>query len=249
VVKKWQGRFRAVRLAEQRASKLQGGQAGSNLANRAQQGRTTGFLDKANASDWRKNRSPQWNQAVKNNRNYWNKWSANNQGKLADFRANRDTAWNNNKNFWTNRNPSNTFKKPEWNNYKNQVNQFRKNRGIEINNNIQKKFNNNFDNCWWGNCGWRSGPVVGSNPWCWWGAATAATAATAGTFLAIDAFANAAYTPPVYDYGVNVVYQGDEVYVDGQPTATTKQLAQQAIALANQPAAQPPPPMPPETGQ
>src|SRR5258708_6451394 len=59
----------------------------------------------------------------------------------------------------------------------------------------------------------------------------------------------ATYQPPVYDYGVNVVYQGDEVYVDGQPAATAQEYSQQAIALANAPAAQPPPPNPPEPGQ
>ena len=36
------------------------------------------------------------------------------------------------------------------------------------------------------------------------------------TFLALDAIQDATYQPPVYDYGVNVVYQGDEVYVDGK---------------------------------
>jgi hypothetical protein len=55
--------------------------------------------------------------------------------------------------------------------------------------------------------------------------------------------------PPVYDYGVNVVYQGDEVYVDGKPSATAKQYSQQAIALANTAAEQPPPPTPPQQGQ
>ena len=43
--------------------------------------------------------------------------------------------------------------------------------------------------------------------------------------------------------------KGDEVYVDGKPTATAKEYSQQAIALANQPSAQPPPPAPPEPGQ
>ena len=48
---------------------------------------------------------------------------------------------------------------------------------------------------------------------------------------------------------MNVVYQGDEVYVDGKPAATAKEYSQQAIALANSPAEQPPPPAPPEPGQ
>jgi hypothetical protein len=48
---------------------------------------------------------------------------------------------------------------------------------------------------------------------------------------------------------VNVVYQGDEVYVDGQPAATAQEYSQQAIALANTTTQQPPPPAPPEPGQ
>jgi hypothetical protein len=88
---------------------------------------------------------------------------------------------------------------------------------------------------------------VTSNPWWWWGAATAATV---GIFLAIDAIRDAtAPPPPVYDYGVNVVYQGDQVYVDGKPTATAAEYSQQAINLANQPAKRPPPPMPATSGQ
>jgi hypothetical protein len=127
------------------------------------------------------------------------------------------------------------------------VNSFRNNRSIEINNNIQNHFDNNFNASWWGGSGWYRGPsFYGGNPWWWWGAATVATV---GTFLALDAIQDATYQPPVYDYGVNVVYQGDEVYVDGQPAATAQEYSQQAIALANTPAQQPPPPTPPEPGQ
>ena len=46
-----------------------------------------------------------------------------------------------------------------------------------------------------------------------------------------------------------MVYQGDEVYVDGQPAATAREYSQQAIELANTPVEQPPPPAPPEPGQ
>jgi hypothetical protein len=171
------------------------------------------------------------------------KWGKDNQGQLADFRTNRGKDWNNIDNFWNNRNASDTINKPEWNNYKNNVNAFRNNRAIEINNNVQNHFDNNFNDSWWGGCGWWRGPVYsGANPWWWWGAATVATV---GTFLALDA----TYQPPVYDYGVDVVYQGDEVYVDGTPVATAEQYSQQAIALANSPAEQPPPPAPPDPGQ
>jgi hypothetical protein len=63
----------------------------------------------------------------------------------------------------------------------------------------------------------------------------ATTLATAGTFLAIDAIRDAADQPPVYDYGVNVIYQGDDVYVDGKKTATAAEYSQQAIAWLTNP--------------
>ena len=191
--------------------------------------------------------SPERNQAIADRQQYWNKWSGDNQGKLADFRTNRSKDWSNINNFRKNENVAGRFNSSEWNNYRGNVNNFRNNRALEINNNIQNNFDNNFDNNWWGNSGWYHGPGSwGGNPWWWWGAATLATA---GTFLAIDAIQAATYQPPVYDYGVNVVYQGDNVYVDGKRTASATEYSNQAIALANEPAAQPPAPAPPEPGK
>jgi hypothetical protein len=191
--------------------------------------------------------SPERNQAIANRQQYWDKWSGANQGKLTDFRTNRSKDWSNINNFRKNENVAGRFNSSEWNNYRGNVNNFRNNRALEINNNIQNNFDNNFDNNWWGNCGWyRGGGSWGGNPWWWWGAATVATA---GTFLAIDAIQAATYQAPIYDYGVNVVYQGDYVYVDGKRTASATEYANQAIALANEPATQPPAPGPPESGK
>ena len=190
--------------------------------------------------------SPERNQAIANRQQYWDKWSGDNQGKLADFRTNRSKDWSNINNFRKNENVAGRFNSSEWNNYRGNVNNFRNNRATEINNNIQNNFDNNFDDNWWGNCGWYGGGYYGGNPWWWWGATTLATA---GTFLAIDAIQAATYQPPVYDYGVNVVYQGDYVYVDGKRTASATEYANQAIALANEPAVQPPAPGPPESGK
>jgi hypothetical protein len=46
-----------------------------------------------------------------------------------------------------------------------------------------------------------------------------------------------------------VVYQGDDVYVDGKQTASATEYARLAIALANEPAGQPPAPAPPAPGK
>ena len=228
------------------AGKVQGGQLAGKVQG-AQGGQLAGRLQEGNAGQLGKNFSPERNQAIANRQQYWDKWGKNNQGKLTNFRANQGKDWNNINNFRNNQNLASSFNKPEWNNYKNNVNAFRNDRSLEINNNIQNRFDNNFNDNWWGGCGWYRGPSNwGGNPWWWWGAATVASV---GTFLAIDAIQSATYQPPVYDYSVNVVYQGDEVYVDGKPVATAQQYSQQAIELANSPAEQPPPPMPPESGQ
>jgi len=192
------------------------------------------------------NRSPERNQAIANRQQYWNKWSGDNKGQIADFRNNRSKDWSNINNFRKNENVGNRFNSQQWNDYRNNVNNFRNNRATEITNNIQNNFDNNFDDNWWGNSGWYRGGSWAGNPWWWWGTATLATA---GTFLAIDAMQDATYQPPVYDYGVNVVYQGDEVYVDGKQAASATEYAQQAIALANEPVAQPPAPAPPAPGK
>jgi hypothetical protein len=224
----------------------QGGQFGGGLAN-IREGDSGGRLQGGGTGQLRNNLSPERNQAIANRQQYWDKWGKANGGKLSDFRTNRGKDWSNINNFRKNENVAGRFNSSQWNTYRNNVNGFRNNRSVEINNNIQNHFDNNFNDNWWGRCGWYRGPAYsGGNPWWWWGTATFAAA---GTFLAIDAIRDATYHPPVYDYGVNVVYQGDDVYVDGQRTASTKEYAQQAIALANEPAAEPPPPAPPESGQ
>ena len=155
------------------------------------------------------------------------------------FRNNRSKDWSNINNFRNNENAGNRFNSQQWNDYKSNVNNFRNNRATEINNNIQNNFDNNFDDNWWGNCGWYGGGYPGGNPWWWWGTATLATA---GTFLAIDAMRDATYQPPVYDYGVNVVYQGDDVYVDGKRTASAPNTRSRQSRWQTSPPRNPPHP-------
>jgi hypothetical protein len=233
-------------LAGGLAGGLAGNIGGGDLGGRFQGGDLGGRLQGGDRGQLGNNLSPERRQAISDRQQYWNKWSGQNQGKIADFRNNRAKDWNNISNFRNNGNVGNRFNSDQWNNYTNNVNNFRNNRATEINNSIQNNFDGNFDDNWWGNCGWYRGGYYGGNPWWWWGATTLATA---GTFLAVNAIQDATYQPPVYDYGVNVVYQGDDVYVDGKQTASETEYTQQAIALANEPATQPPAPAPPAQGQ
>src|SRR5262245_54863167 len=75
-----------------------------------------------------------------------------------------------------------------------------------------------------------------AHPGCWlaagWAAGYAWTAATYAdmvSYWGLDAGLS-----PDYDYGNTVVYQGDDVYMNGQSVATTAQFAQQATDIASQ---------------
>jgi len=250
-------------------------------------------------------------QAPVANQPFWKNWGEQNQGRLADFQANRANAWNNISEFRNNQNIAGSFNQPQWNDYKNVVQNYRDNRAIEVTNNVQNNFNNNFNANWWSNHAGDYGSKYASyadkyasyadryasyadkyasyaekyysnyadryssydEKYWWWGAATYATAAT---YLALDKSSNGSgsydtssdrsasydnssdrsgsygksyYRSGNHDHGVNVVYQGGEVYADGTRVASANEYSQQAITLANTPTEQPPPPLPPEPGQ
>jgi hypothetical protein len=78
----------------------------------------------------------------------------------------------------------------------------------------------------------------------WWGRypgawRAAGWAATAGvvysypTWTAYSAYSGYASAPVYYDYGSNVVYEGDNVYVNGESVATQEQYQVQATTIAD----------------
>jgi hypothetical protein len=119
---------------------------------------------------------------------------------------------------------------------------YRYDRADQIWDNVQGRWDNLFDDNWWG--GWYPGYIAAAavtNPWWWW------TPATVGYVTDYTEISD----PYYYDYGVNTVYQGDTVYVDGKPAGSTEESSEKAMALANK-VAEAPPPMPAkeeETGQ
>jgi hypothetical protein len=71
-------------------------------------------------------------------------------------------------------------------------------------------------------------------PGAWFAAGwTAARFWTAPVWGAVALYAGYPAEPIYYDYGTTVVYQGDTVYMDGEPTVTADQYAQQATQLAD----------------
>lgn len=83
-----------------------------------------------------------------------------------------------------------------------------------------------------------------AHPGCWAAAGWAAGAAWAApSYSSVATYAGMPSDPPPdYDYGSTVVYQGDQVYVNGQPGGTAQQFADQATAIAGQGQTASPPP-------
>ncbi len=74
-----------------------------------------------------------------------------------------------------------------------------------------------------------------AHPGCWFAAGWAAGAAWATpTYAVISDYCGLPPAAADYDYGTTVVYQGDDVYIDGQNAWTADQYAQQAVDIASQ---------------
>lgn len=138
------------------------------------------------------------------NQEVWKNWSQQNQGQLVDFQENRAQDWTNINAFRNNQNVAGSFNQPEWNDYKNNVQNYHDNRAIEVTNNIQNSFDNNFNSDWWKDHGGDYADKYASyadkygsyaEKYWWWGAATYTTAAT---WLALD---RASGNSGSYDYG------------------------------------------------
>jgi hypothetical protein len=74
----------------------------------------------------------------------------------------------------------------------------------------------------------------GRYPRAWRAARWAAGAAWAtATWAAVSGYCDYPATPTYYDYGTNVVYEGDTVYMDGEPANTAADYAQQATQISD----------------
>jgi hypothetical protein len=209
------------------------GAAGLGAGNREQ--RFAAGQNRPNWNEWSQNRGDRWNQAVNNRQDFWNNWSGQRQDRLNNFQQNQDQRWNNLNSAREDRQAWRDTNREDWQNYRNDMWDYRYDRADQIWDNVQDYHDDLFDNHWWGS--WYPGyGVAATNPWWWWAPATAGF---------VGGFVTGAATsePYYYDYGVNTVYQGDTVYVDGKPAGSTKDYTEKAVKLANS-VEETPPPMP-----
>ncbi|WP_243657346.1 mu-protocadherin-cell-suface protein [Chthoniobacter flavus] len=199
-------------------------------------------------ADWAarsQNRNPQWQERVENRNTAWNNWQHKNQERLNSFQQTRDQRWTSletaqqNRQNWRNQN------RPDWQQHRGELWGYRADRADEIRGRARDYYDGYFDDRWWGRCTWGYGyGYVGfgnypANPWWWW---------TPAKWLAVRGFINGIASDPYYiDYGMNVIYDDDTVYVDDQPVPAS-QYTEPMVDLAVN-AGQPPPPTPPAAGQ
>lgn len=83
---------------------------------------------------------------------------------------------------------------------------------------------------------------MNTSPWWWWQPVT--------TTAVTNFFGTSAPAQPIaFDPGTNVVFEGDNFYVNGQASGTATAARQQAIALASPQVSEVPVPAPPAEGQ
>jgi hypothetical protein len=201
--------------------------------------------ERPNWGDWSQNRGENWQQRVDNRNDAWNQRSENRQQSRDQFQQNRDQRWNNletareDRQSWRNQN------REDWQGHREDLWNYRGDRAEEIRDNARDFYDDCFDDRWWGRCSWGYGfGYVGfghypANPWWWWRPAV---------WGGVAAFVDVVTPDPVYiDYGMNVIYEGDTVYVDNQPVPAaqyTEPVVDMAVNVE-----QPPPPTPPAEGQ
>jgi hypothetical protein len=98
-------------------------------------------------------------------------------------------------------------------------------RADEIRDQIRDRRDYLFDDDWWEHSHWYHGPILVSDPWWWWRPAP---------WNSINVFINAGWSEPLaYDYGTDVFWEGDDVYVRGEPVGTRVEYSRGVVQLAN----------------
>jgi hypothetical protein len=153
-----------------------------------------------------------------------------------DFQKNRDQRWGNLESRREDRQNFRDQTREDWQQHREDLWDYRADRAEEIWDNARDFYDDVFDDAWWGYAGW-GGYWPGYyplDPWWWWGTATWNSVAT---------YASMPPEPEYIDYGMNVVYEGDTVYVDNKPVPAEQYNGPILESVAS--AEQPPPPLPP----
>jgi len=186
------------------------------------------------AGERRSNRPPRaaraerWANERRSYANHWKTWDAGHAADLQQFRNNRATRWNRIAAREVRANVARNYRSPAISNWRREVADYRRERAIEVWDRSRDLCDNYFDDHWWRYARWNPRPraIVEVSPWWWWRPAT---------WGGITAFFGPTWSAaPVYcDPGVSVVYEGDEVYIDGSAAGSVADYDRVAYALAS----------------
>jgi hypothetical protein len=182
------------------------------------------------------NRDYKWRERVYKRNDAWNERANQRQVRREDFQKNRDERWDNLQSRREDRQNFRDQSREDWQQYRKDLWDYRADRAEEIWDNARDFYDDVFDDAWWGHWGWGTWwpGYYPSDPWWWWGSAT---------WNSLENFVSVPTDPTYVDYGVNVVYEGDTVYLDNQPFPAEQYDKPILEAAAN--VKQPPAPLPP----
>jgi hypothetical protein len=196
-----------------------------------------------NWADRSQNRGEEWHQRVDNRHDSWNNWQQQSQQRRDNFQNNRTQRWDhlqsarNDRQNWRDQN------REDWQQHRHDMWDYRFDRADEVWDKTRDFYDDVFDDRWWGRCGWAGGYLgfghIPVNPWWWWRPCAWGT---------LSSWIYPVAPAPVYvDYGVNVIYEGETVYVDNQPYPDSEYS--QPIMDTAATMEQAPPPAPPAEGK
>jgi hypothetical protein len=153
-----------------------------------------------------------------------------------DFQKNRDQRWDNLESRREDRQNFRDQRREDWQQYREDLLGYRADRAEEIWDNARDFYDDVFDDVWWGIWGWGAywPGYYPADPWWWWSSAT---------WNSLAPFVSVPSEPIYVDYGLDVVYEDETVYVDNQPFPAEGYDKPMMEAAAN--VKQPAPPLPP----
>ena len=182
------------------------------------------------------NRDYKWRERVYKRSDAWNQRADQRQVRRDDFQKNRDQRWDNLQSTREDRQNFRDQTREDWQQHRKDLWDYRADRAEEIWDNARDFYDDVFDDAWWGYWGWGTAwpGYYPSDPWWWWSSAT---------WNSLENFVSVPTNPTYVDYGMNVVYEGDTVYLDNQPFPAEQYDAPIMEAATN--VKQPAPPLPP----
>jgi hypothetical protein len=182
------------------------------------------------------NRDYQWRQRVDTRNQAWNQRVDQRQMRREQFQQNRDQRWADLESRREDRQNWRDQRREDWQQRRNELWDYRADRGEEIWDKVRDFYDDLFDDAWWGRWSWVPGwpgyyPV---DPWWWW---------ASPEWSSVAPYESIPPEPEYVDYGMNVIYEDEVVYVDGQPIPIEEYYKTKLEAAAN--VEQPPPPLPP----